>query len=80
MRHQEDKSLANLSNNQPSTLRLIAGLGSEEKMKLVPLLVWHLYDPALFSKTELIVRLFPGTAMGLPSLYHRNSHPVEMFM
>lgn len=67
-------------NNLPSTLRFIVELGSEEKMRLVPLLVWHLYDPALFSKTELMVRLFPDTVMGLPSLYHRNSHPVETFM
>lgn len=71
---------AKLSSNLPSTLSFLVGLGSEEKMRLVPLLVWHWYAPASFTNTELMVRLFPGTVSGRPSLYHRNSHSVEMFM
>lgn len=69
-----------LSNNLPLILRFIVGLRSEEKPELDPLLVWHLYNPASSSKTELMVRLFPDTGTGLSSLYHRNSHPVETFM
>lgn len=69
-----------LSNNLPSTLRFKVGLRSDKKMRLVPLLVWHSYDPAFFIHTELMVRLFPCTVSRLPSLYHTNSHPIEMFM
>lgn len=72
--------LGKFINNLPLTLSFIIGLGSEMNMWLVPLLVLHLYDPVLSSKTELMVRLFPDTVMGLSSLYHRNSHPVETFM